>query len=188
MIGFDNHNALQLALPDSPERQAAQAVLDQVHQEEALAHRLMSDMRRADQAFEGLVELPGYAIFEPHSLDDNNLFDRCGEYVFGRILGEPWCVPRQAYPASQYLYNDTRDFLRSKGFTLVDPAKVVPGDIVAYTGEHPIYGHEATLQFGFVLGESRVRSRFGPGPVFEHNLASIPSRWGSSVFFWRKLL
>jgi hypothetical protein len=56
------------------------------------------------------------------------------------------------------------------------------GDLVWYS-DH--FGDDL-LHIGRYLGNGRVISKWGLGPVFEHSLDFVPTRYGEMVFFLRE--
>ena len=106
---------------------------------------------------------------------------RCGEYVFSRIMHEPWAkdIDIEGHP----LWGHTYDFLASKGY---QPVTDTPeeGDIVAYGWEEP---QTHTLQeaehFG-IYAQGQATSKFG-GYLWQHDI-DVPLMYGDFGVFFRK--
>lgn len=124
--------------------------------------------------------------------------ERCAEYIFGRLLNEPWATTESSVPDDFWL--NTIKFLRKKGYKLVNKAqekdvvgyafkdiyKTIPDeDVFLPQALHtkrvsPFFEH-----FGIVKN-GKVISKFAEGYVYEHDLDTIPDRFGELVFYFRK--
>lgn len=187
MNGFYDPEELRYRLPVTEERQQLQTIFERIIETQRKAKRLLAAMSEVDALFTSIDRLPGIELIEPRSVADDHRFDRCGEYVFGHVLGESWCIPRTKYYGVDYVYNDTRYFLPSRRFRMVSADSRQAGDVVSYMSVHPVYGNEITAQFGICVDNGKIHSKFGIGPVFEHDVDMVPTSWAETAFFWRKV-
>ncbi len=103
---------------------------------------------------------------------------KCTWFVFGKTLQEPWFTP---HSFSKDLLDDPTNFLGKYGFNLVHTP--LSGDIVAYVslGKTCVQAHH----FG-IFDAGKVRSKFGVGHIFKHEMIQVPTSYGEKVLFYRK--
>mgnify|MGYP001604471914 CR=1 FL=1 len=114
--------------------------------------------------------------------------DRCADYVFGRIMQEPWAQINLQF--IEELWSDTIRFLEGKGYYEVEMPK--KGVMVAYFNtdysavlEGARLGQAIAKHFG-VFQNNRVISKWSRGHVYRHPIESVPTLYGDEARFFRK--
>ncbi len=113
-----------------------------------------------------VAEIPKIKLVERRDFDkDGDNGYHCEWYVF-RELGIPW---REPYDPN-HLLEGMREVKKPK-----------KGDLVLYLEDnHPKH-------WGIHVGSGRVRSKWGAGHIFEHDIAAVMSVYGNLVIFYRKV-
>jgi hypothetical protein len=114
---------------------------------------------------------------------------RCAEWTFGYMHGESWALRGFAVDASPQLWANPQGFLEHHGYSFtVSP---FPGCIIAYGDTFPD-GRIWLEHFGIYLGVSDhdgqeyVMSKFGQGPIVEHQKDTVSAVWGGKYFYLHK--
>lgn len=107
--------------------------------------------------FDSIGDLPGYAIIERHD-------------------GFPDCI-MYSMPEFNWRYEMIEDFLERE---YVETTERVPGNLVIYfSGKYPSHA-------GILQSDTKVRSKFGFGHVYDHPITVVPSMYGTARFFRKK--
>ncbi|MDP1695727.1 MAG: hypothetical protein Q8L29_02335 [archaeon] len=110
---------------------------------------------------------------------DNSFEGRCEDYVFTEVKNEPWS---STLTYSNAIILMPIEFLAQRDYNLIESPN--DGDIVAYIlkriNKIPFISHWGIFENG------KVRSRFGCGNVYRHNLNMVPSEYGNEIIFFRK--
>ncbi len=121
-----------------------------------------------------LEAVPGVTLIEKRNSKEDSFY-RCAEYVFGTIMEEWWCDGKNQ---PEGLWDASLEFLASMGYKRVEHPQDL--DVIAY-----IDGQNVT-HYG-VMNNGKVMSKFGPGPILEHEIGAVPSTWGDEAVFLRKM-
>lgn len=147
--------------------------------------------------FDAIGELEGITIVEKRTRDVRY---RCAEYVFRKVKGETWA--RRTIPVA--FWNNTLLFLDEHGYRRVE--ELNSDDIVGYASDS-IYtgvsddptslyyaseeGKKRTppyfQHFGVYLEGNQIKSKLNNYHIVTHNLDMVPNRFGTQVYFFRKV-
>ncbi len=126
-------------------------------------------------------ELPGLSIVDRFS--DSSQRYMCYWYVFQH---EDWY---QQLEASHPLYRERGELLLTRGISSLEKqgytrlSTPVVNAVVAYQfTRYP----SSIAHYGLLVGEDRVRSKFGTGYVYEHPIDCVPNCYGDQVVFFGK--
>lgn len=115
---------------------------------------------------------------------------RCGNYVFGLVMKEPWAQGINL-EAVDDLWDRTHPFLKERGYSAISNPTV--GDIVVYgkrlvdsTTLRTMNFIKDVLHFGIVRSNGQVRSKWGAHAIYTHDLNAIPTNYGEVAAFYRR--
>lgn len=122
---------------------------------------------------DSIAKLEGINLLEKR----NHLVPGDGEYyVFWEVKRcTPFMMPEALFSIPFYI-------MERRGYTQVDSP--TSGDIMAYVSSR-VKGHPLISWWG-IYDNGKVRSRFGMGSVFEHNIEMVPLECGNEVIVFRK--
>ena len=112
----------------------------------------------------------------------------CEWFAFGIMLQENWA--QSEVGLNEFVQGDMVEFLLEKGYGFVEREKPAVGDVVAYQSRVAVNEEEdapSFSHFGILGPDGKVVSKFGLGPVAVHEIDAVPSRYGDSVLFLRRL-
>lgn len=102
---------------------------------------------------------------------------KCFEYAFGDKWKEK---------GARIFFDESGEFKTPEGYFEIEEPTLQ--DIVLYLKKKFI-GEECYLlpeHAGIYTANGRIRSKWGTGPVFSHDIACTPSSYGDEVRFYRK--
>lgn len=151
-----------------------------------------------NEGYDAVGKLEGIEIVQRSDEFDPGIF--CAEYVFWYVLREPWAKPfpigmdaflsdmmRHQHPGIEYIPDEFREdplgFLIEHGYEITD----IPtdGNIVAYRKKLKESRYEY-IHFG-LWTDGKVRSKFGDGHAYIHDLNKVPENYGDEVIFLKKV-
>ena len=125
-----------------------------------------------------IKELPGIEVIDDRCEADDEGY-RCAHHIFGVILEEPWATPGSVIPNAIFSEGAFK-YLSAKGYCEISgPAQ--PGDVVVYC-----WGNDNPNHYGIYEGDRRVVSKFGKGPIVQHDLTQAIEEGTTKIRFIRK--
>lgn len=134
-----------------------------------------------NEAISLLGEIPTVEILEQRDFNEDEDY-RCAEWAFGTQLGEEWALRGFTVDAAPELWRDPMGFLAANGYDLVRRPEF--GDVVAYGGV--TQGRVWFEHFALYGDDGVVVSKFGQGPIAEHDLQVVSAVWGDRYWLYRR--
>lgn len=174
---FEERSIVQTA-----KRKAIERLMDEAMEK---SRHLWRGYERANAVYDKIPLLGGIAILERRnpSCDYRHGYS-CFVYVFGTVQREAWGNIRPWDLPSDFGMR-AKEFLEDKGYKIVDEPE--DGDVIAYGCKiNDGYTQELFIRHFGVYRSEPVVSKFGPGPVFRHEIDAVPNDYGEEVIFFRK--
>jgi hypothetical protein len=173
-----------MPIPDSPLRAELDEKLSAAHRVWSRSPNSQRQIKRASKLANSVGEAEGIEILREGHFGEDYRY-RCDNYVFGEVLRETWAAPHSDVPTE--FESSPLQFLERQGYQMV----TVPmeGDIAAYTddADAEVRSGNATFpHYAIVDRDGMAVSKWGQGPIVRHQIGTLPSSYGNSVYFFHK--
>jgi hypothetical protein len=125
----------------------------------------------------------------PHfrMVERGTLRDVCYDYVF---KGDPFWGPDGCDILLDDIYYNPEEYLTEQGWMAVPFNTCAVGDVICYLGDASLLKGMRLQHVGVVShiedGSVILMSKFGLGPIYEHEMSTVPPSYGDTFFCIRR--